>query len=85
MQLALDALINGKRVRAYEGGTKYQPPLEDAAIEALKAELAKHILSHLVPKDETVPSAQSDLTSLFGIISREPRHLTRAKRTDEVY
>jgi len=35
-RLAFDALINGKKVRNGEGGTKYQPPLEDAAIAALK-------------------------------------------------
>ena len=35
-RLALDALINGRKVRNGEGGTEYQPPLEDAAITALK-------------------------------------------------
>lgn len=39
MQQALDALENGKRVRNFEGGTKFQPPLEDAAITALRAQL----------------------------------------------
>ncbi len=39
MRQALDALENGKRVRACEGGTTYQPPLEDAAIKALRAAL----------------------------------------------
>jgi hypothetical protein len=37
MRQALDALENGKRVRNYEGGTKYQPDLEDLAITALRA------------------------------------------------
>jgi hypothetical protein len=41
LQQALDALINGKKVRAGDGGTKYQPDLEDDAIAALGAELAK--------------------------------------------
>ena len=41
MQQALDALINGKQVRSGEGGTKYQPDLEDAAITALEAALAQ--------------------------------------------
>ena len=41
MKMALDALINGKRVRSGEGGTKYQPDLEDAAIAALEAALAQ--------------------------------------------
>jgi hypothetical protein len=40
-QAALDALENGKRVRNYEGGTKYQPPIEDAAMDALRAALAE--------------------------------------------
>ncbi len=38
-RLALDALINGRKVRNGEGGTEYQPPLEDAAIAALKESL----------------------------------------------
>jgi hypothetical protein len=36
MKQALEALENGKRVRANEGGTKYQPDLEDAAIATLR-------------------------------------------------
>jgi hypothetical protein len=41
LRLALDALKNGKRVRDAEGGTKYQPDLEDQAITAIKAALEK--------------------------------------------
>ena len=40
-QQALEALENGKRVRAYEGGTKFQIPLEGSAITALRAALAE--------------------------------------------
>ncbi len=40
LQQALNALENGKRVRAFEGGTKYQPDLEDSAITAIRAHLA---------------------------------------------
>jgi hypothetical protein len=40
-QQALEALENGRRVRACEGGTKYQPPLEEAAIAALRSALAQ--------------------------------------------
>lgn len=40
-QQALEALENGKRVRAYEGGTKFQIPLEGNAITALRAALAE--------------------------------------------
>ena len=40
-QAALDALINGKNVRAGEGGTKRQSTLEDAAIEQLRSALAE--------------------------------------------
>jgi hypothetical protein len=36
MKQALVALENGKRVRACEGGTAYQPDLEDNAIESLR-------------------------------------------------
>jgi hypothetical protein len=36
LELALEALENGKRVRNAEGGTKYQPDLEDNAITAIK-------------------------------------------------
>jgi hypothetical protein len=39
LQLALEALKNGKRVRNAEGGTKYQPDLEDKAITAIKSAL----------------------------------------------
>jgi len=35
MKQALVALENGKRVRACEGGTAYQPDLEDNAIKSL--------------------------------------------------
>ena len=38
-QAGLDALENGRRVRYGEGGTKYQLPLEDAAITQLQAAL----------------------------------------------
>ena len=41
MQQALDALKNGKQVRAGERRTNYQPELEDAAIAALEAALAQ--------------------------------------------
>jgi hypothetical protein len=40
LKLALEALENGKRVRNAEGGTKYQPDLEDNAITAIKQALA---------------------------------------------
>ena len=40
LKLALEALENGKRVRNAEGGTKYQPDLEDQAITAIKQALA---------------------------------------------
>jgi len=39
LRQALESLENGKRVRAGEGGTKYQPPLEDSAIAVLRAAL----------------------------------------------
>ena len=45
MKQALVALENGKRVRAGEGGTLFQPDLEDAAMKALCQaieEAAKH-------------------------------------------
>ena len=41
LKLALKALENGKRVRDGEGGTRYQPELEDAAITAIKEALAQ--------------------------------------------
>ena len=36
MKQALVALENGRRVRACEGGTLFQPDLEDAAITTLR-------------------------------------------------
>tara|TARA_R110000868_G_scaffold334978_1_gene595639 strand:+ start:311 stop:853 length:543 start_codon:yes stop_codon:yes gene_type:complete len=41
LKLALEALENGKRVRNAEGGTEYQPTLEDKAIAAIKEALAQ--------------------------------------------
>jgi hypothetical protein len=41
MQLALEALKNGRRVREHDSGTKFQPPLEDAAIDALTKALGE--------------------------------------------
>jgi hypothetical protein len=41
LKLALDALENGKKVCAFEGGTKFQEPLEDKAIAAIRAALAQ--------------------------------------------
>jgi hypothetical protein len=49
LRLALEALENGKRVRDAEGGTKYQPDLENQAITAIKAALEA--------KDEPVGTA----------------------------
>jgi hypothetical protein len=43
LKLALEALENGKRVRNAEGGTKYQPDLEDKAITAIKQALAEPV------------------------------------------
>lgn len=39
LRLALMALENGKKVREGEAGTEYQPPMEDAAIIALRQAL----------------------------------------------
>lgn len=39
LRQALEALDNGARVRNAEGGTKYQPPIEEAAIEAIRNHL----------------------------------------------
>jgi hypothetical protein len=40
LKLALEALENGKRVRNAEGGTKYQPDLEDKTITTIKQAIA---------------------------------------------
>lgn len=63
-QAALEALVNGKKVRAYEDGTKYQPPLEDAAIEALRSALAEQTVKESLTVAEPVawylPSPDGD-------------------------
>lgn len=41
LKMALEALKNGKKVREGEGGTKFQPLLEDAAITAIEEALAQ--------------------------------------------
>ena len=46
MEMALEALENGKQVRACEGGTKYQPDLEDVAIVTLRTALAQGEQTH---------------------------------------
>jgi len=52
LQQALSALINGKKVRAGDGGTKYQPTLENSAIAALEAELAKPEQESVKPRSD---------------------------------
>ena len=53
-QQALEALENGKRVRAYEGGTKCQISLEDSAITALRAALSEARLHEVAVHCEQV-------------------------------
>ena len=71
LQQALDALENGKKVRAGEGGTKYQPELEDAAIEALEAALAQpeqEPVAWMLPDYGDVLSAsEADGTGIYNI------------------
>lgn len=50
LRLALLALVNGKRIRNAEGGTLYQPDLEDQAIAAIKQALEQ-------PEPEPVPES----------------------------
>ena len=49
LDLALEALENGKRVRNAEGGTKYQPDLEDKTITAIKQALAAPTVQPVKP------------------------------------
>jgi len=37
----IEALENGRRVRNFEGGTKYQPDLEDAALAIMRRNPSK--------------------------------------------
>ena len=71
LQQALDALENGKKVRAGEGGTKYQLELEDAAIEALEAALAQpeqEPVAWMLPDYGDVLSAsEADGTGIYNI------------------
>ena len=52
LQIALLAIENGRRVRNSEGGTLYQPPLEDYSIEALKKALES--VDQEVPAEEVI-------------------------------
>jgi len=63
LKQALEALENGKKVRAFGGCTKFQEPLEDAAITAIKESLAQ-------PEQELV--ALEDTISNRRIISEDP-------------
>jgi hypothetical protein len=58
LKLALEALENGKRVRNAEGGTKYQPDLEDNAIDACKQALAA--------QRQWVGLSQDELDAMFS-------------------
>jgi len=82
MQQALDALKNGKRVKSGEGGTKYQPDLEDDAIAALEAELAKPEQKIVKPRSDY---RDWDYQDLLDNIEQEPvawRYKGRAYLSD---
>jgi hypothetical protein len=91
---ALEALENGRRVRACEGGTKYQPPLEEAAITALREALAQPedksqaAFEHWVDTVEATqeqsiiqPEIKDDKP--FGYFRAEPFGWTDCAPTDE--
>ena len=95
MQQALDALVNGKRVRFGEGGTKYQPDLEDAAIEALEAALAqpeqepvaKHICNLWINPETSfyeVDRCTHPINEVFPVYTAPPRKEWVGLTDDEI-
>jgi hypothetical protein len=67
LQQALNALENGKRVRAFEGGTKYQPDLEDSAIAAIRAHLAQPAPAEpVIPLGAIRPMAVEAIRAVTG-------------------
>ena len=58
LKMALEALENGKKVREGEGGTKFQPALEDAAMTAIEEALAQ-------PEREWVGLTDEDMDFLY--------------------
>jgi hypothetical protein len=76
MRLALEALENGRRVRACEGGTKYQPPLEEAAITALRAALEqrepRRKWQGLTNLEKKAMCAGGPVHAPHGVVARSP-------------
>ena len=62
LEQALDALTNGKKVRNGDGGTKYQPQLEDVAMYELLAALEQP----QAEQPSMTPIAQRKLDSLLA-------------------
>jgi hypothetical protein len=71
MKQAVEALENGKRVRACEGGTNYQPDLEEAAITALRQAI-----------EEAEQWDTSDMAHRSGGLSIEPPDYVEPVTTD---
>jgi hypothetical protein len=75
LDLALEALENGKRVRNAEGGTKYQPDLEDKTITAIKQALAAQ--QEHEPENEpfvSLASVQEPVQATMKLESSGPGH-----------
>jgi hypothetical protein len=65
-RLALDALKNAQKVRAGEGGTKHQTPLENAAITVLEDALAQQAAPQQAePVELTDAAIEAAITAWF--------------------
>jgi hypothetical protein len=82
MQMALDALINGKRVRYGYGGTKLQEPLENSAIKALEAELAKPEQEWIDLMDKGSKVKISPVKQWVGLTKEEVDRIVEANTND---
>jgi len=78
-QQALEALENGKRVRNFEGGTKYQPTLEDNAITTLRTALEQQAEPVQEPQLKRIHPLDIPLEVFVADLSTRPRNVINAE------
>lgn len=68
----IEALENGRRVRNFEGGTKYQPDLEDAALAIMRRE--RELVAWVVE------SGEYEQRGVYGVYSSLQESVNAIKR-----
>jgi len=87
MKQALDALDNGKRVRACEGGTAYQPDLEDNAIKSLRQAIEQAEKTEMkdweaIAADQAMTIAMLKQREWVGLTEEEWTYIWKEADTD---